>query len=69
MLIADKIFRVTVLLLIYFHHQLVPALKKTLRQLMTESPSQEDKPQTHRTVREISRETGIHRSSLSQIIC
>jgi len=31
--------------------------------------SQEDKLQTHRTVREISRETGIHRSSLSQIIC
>ena len=31
--------------------------------------SQEDKPQTHRTVREISRETGIHRSSASQIIC
>ena len=30
--------------------------------------SQEDKLQTHRTVREISRETGIHRSSLSQII-
>jgi len=31
--------------------------------------SQEDKPQTHKTIREISRETGIHRSSLSQIIC
>jgi len=31
--------------------------------------SQEDKPQTHGTVREISRETGIHRSSLSRIIC
>jgi len=31
--------------------------------------SQENKPQTHRTVREIPRETGIHRSSLSQIIC
>jgi len=31
--------------------------------------SQEDKPQTHRTVREISRETGIHQSSLSRIIC
>jgi len=31
--------------------------------------SQENKPQTHRTVREISRETGIHRSSVSQIIC
>ena len=27
------------------------------------------KPHTHRTVREISRETGIHRSSLSRIIC
>ena len=31
--------------------------------------SQEDKPQTHKTVCEISRETGIHRSSVSQIIC
>jgi len=31
--------------------------------------SQEDKPQTHRTVREISRETDIHRWSVSQIIC
>ena len=30
--------------------------------------SQEDKPQTHSTVREISLETGIHRSSVSQII-
>jgi len=27
--------------------------------------SQEDKPQSHRTVREISREAGIHRSSVS----
>ena len=31
--------------------------------------SQHDKPQTHRTVREISRETAIHRTSLSRIIC
>ena len=30
--------------------------------------SQEDKPQSHRTVREISRETGIHRSSVTHII-
>jgi len=30
---------------------------------------QEDKPQTHRTVREISRETGIYRTSVSQITC
>jgi len=30
--------------------------------------SQEDKPQSHRTVREISRETGIHRSSVNCII-
>jgi len=30
--------------------------------------SQEDKPQTHRTVHEISRETGIHRLSLTQVI-
>jgi len=50
MLIVNKIFRVTVLLLIYFYHQFVPALKKTLRQLMTYSLIQEDKPQTHRIV-------------------
>jgi len=31
--------------------------------------SQKDKPHTYRTVREISQETGIHRSSVSQIIC
>jgi len=31
--------------------------------------SQEDKPQTHRSVREISRETGINQSSMSRIIC
>jgi len=31
--------------------------------------SQEDKPQTHRTVREISREMSIHRSSMCRIIC
>jgi len=30
---------------------------------------QEDKLQTHRTVREISRETGIHQSSVFRIIC
>ena len=30
--------------------------------------SQDEKPQTHRTVREISRETGIHRSSVTRII-
>jgi len=35
MLIANKIVRVTFLLLIYFYRQFVPALKKTLRQLMT----------------------------------
>jgi len=29
---ANKIFHVTVHLLIYFYHQFVPALKKTLRQ-------------------------------------
>jgi len=34
-LIVNKIFRVTVLLFIYFYRQFVPALKKTLRQLMT----------------------------------
>ena len=30
--------------------------------------SQEDAPQTHRTTRQIARETGIHRSSVVQII-
>ena len=30
--------------------------------------SQEDKPQSHRTAREISRERGIYRSSVSQTI-
>jgi len=33
MLIVNTIFRVTVLLLIYFYHQFMLALKKTLRQL------------------------------------
>jgi len=40
-----------------------------LRQLNDIVLSQEDKPQIHKTVREISPETGIHRSSVSQIIC
>ena len=31
--------------------------------------SQEDKPQTHRIVCEISWEKGVHRSSLSQMMC
>ena len=31
--------------------------------------SQEDKPQTHKTVCEIWREMDIHRSSVTQIIC
>ena len=30
--------------------------------------SQENKPQTHRTERQIARETGIHRSSVQRII-
>ena len=30
--------------------------------------SQEDKPQTHRAIRETARETGIHRSSIHRII-
>jgi len=34
-LIVNKIFRVTVLLFIYFCRQFVPALKNTLRQLVT----------------------------------
>jgi len=36
-LIVNKIFRVTVLLLVDFYDQFVPALKKTLRQLMIQS--------------------------------
>jgi len=39
---------------------------KTVNDLVS---SQEDKLQTHRTVREISRETGIHQSSVFRIIC
>jgi len=34
MLTVNKIFGVALLLLIYFYHQFVPALKKTLKQLM-----------------------------------
>jgi len=45
------------------------ALKKTLRQLIIFVLSQEDKPQTHTTVCEISRKVGIRPSSVSQIIC
>ena len=30
--------------------------------------SQENKPQTHRTERQIARETGIHRSSVQRIV-
>jgi len=37
MLIVNKIFRVTALLLIYFYYEFVPALKKTSRQLMISS--------------------------------
>jgi len=33
-LFANKIFRGTALLLIYFYHQFVPALNQTSRQLM-----------------------------------
>jgi len=49
----------------------VPALKKkenveTVNDLVS---SHEDKLQTHMTVREISRETGIHQSSVFRIIC
>jgi len=42
---------------------------KALKQLMDLVLSQEDELQTYRTVREISREMGIHRSSLCRIIC
>ena len=66
---VNKIFHVTVLLLIYFYNQFVPALMKALKQLMDLVLSQEDELQTYRTVREISREMGIHRSSLCRIIC
>jgi len=67
MLTVNKIFCVTVLLL-SFTINLCPHLKnvETVIDLVL---SQENKPPTHRTVREISRETDIHRSSVSQIIC
>jgi len=46
----------------------VPVLKKTLRQLINDLVlSQKDKPQTRRTVRQISRETHIHWSSLPRL--
>ena len=69
-MIVNKIFRVTVLLLIYL---LLPSIcARTEENIETVNDlvlTQEDKPQTHRTVREVSREMGIHRSSVSQIIC
>ena len=47
----------------------VPTLKKTLRvETVNDSVfSQENKPQTQRTVREISQETGIHRCTQNAI--
>jgi len=72
MLIANKIFRVTVLLLIChcsFTYLLLPSIcARTEENVETVNflvLSKEDKPQNRRTVCEISRETGIHRSSLS----
>jgi len=69
-LIVNKIFRVT-----FFTYLLLRSIcARTEENVETVNDlpvvlSQEDKPQTHRTVREISRETDIHRSSVSQIIC
>jgi len=40
----------------------------TLLQLKNFVQSEEDKPQTHSTVRVTARETGIHRSTVHQII-
>jgi len=79
-LIVNKIFRVIVLLLIYFYPVKVNKQKDSLQSICARTEenvetvndlvlSQENKSQTHRTVREISRETDIHRSSVSQIIC
>ena len=69
MLIVNKIFRVTV----FFACLVLPSTcahtEENVETVNDVVLSQEDKPQTHRTVREISRETGIHRSSVSQIIC
>jgi len=67
------IFRVTVRLLIYFNIDLCPHWRNRWDSYFFAWESQKDKPQTHtqsdRTAREISRETGIHRSSVCRIIC
>jgi len=69
MLIVNTIFRVIVLLLIYFLPPICARTEENVEAVNGLVMSQEDKPQTHRTVREISRETGVHRSSLFRIIC
>jgi len=70
-LIVNKICRVTVLLL--FAYLLLPSIcaraEENVETVNDVVLRQEHKPQTHRTVREISRETGIHQSSVSQITC
>jgi len=57
----------------FFYYLLLPSIcARTEENVETVSDlvlSQEDKPQSHRTVCKISRETGIHRSFLSRIIC
>jgi len=57
----------------YFAYLLLPSIcARTEENVETVSDlvlSQEDKPQIHRTDRVISRETGIHLSSVSQINC
>ena len=65
------IFRVTVRLLIYFNIDLCPHWRNRWDSYFFAWESQKDKPQTHtqsdRTAREISRETGIHRSSVPRL--
>ena len=69
MLIVSKIFLVTFFCLFTFTISLCPYWRKRWDKINDLVLSQEDKPQTYRTVREISEEKDIHRSSLSQIIC
>jgi len=68
MLIVNKIFHVTVLLFLYLR-SFCACTEENAEAVNDLVLCQEDKPQTHRTVREISREMVIHWSSLSQFIC
>jgi len=69
MLIVNKIFRITILFAYLLLLSTCARTEENLETVNDLAVSQENKLQTHRTVREISQETGIHRSSLSRIIC